>query len=181
MISFEPLSSAHEQLARNARHDPRWTVAPRLALGNRNCQTEIHVSRNSYSSSILPILPAHVAGEPDSQYVRVEQTPMRTLDSLIGDVIPADRMRIFLKMDAQGYEANILAGAEKLLERTVGAQMEMSLAPLYEGQASFRNLLDFMEQAQFEAYGFVPGFVDPGSGKMLQVDGVFFRSNRSLR
>ena len=55
MISFEPLSSAHEQLARNARHDPRWTVAPRLALGNRNGQTEIHVSRNSYSSSILPI------------------------------------------------------------------------------------------------------------------------------
>src|SRR5262245_4945741 len=36
IISFEPLSSAHEQLEKNAHNDPRWTVAPRVALGSNN-------------------------------------------------------------------------------------------------------------------------------------------------
>jgi FkbM family methyltransferase len=177
MISFEPLSSAHEQLTRNARNDPRWKIAPRFAIGSSNGDAKIHVSGNSYSSSILPMLPAHVAGAPDSQYVGIEHTPMRTLDSLIGETIPADRTKIFCKLDVQGYEASILAGAEALLTRTVGLQMEISLTPLYEGAPSFRQLLDLMERSGFEAYGFVPGFVDPQSGRMLQMDGVFFRNS----
>ena len=181
IISFEPLSSAHQQLVQNARNDPRWTVAPRLALGSHNGQIEIHVSHNSYSSSILPMLPAHLAGAPDSKYIGVEMTPLRTLDSLIGNVIPADRSRIFCKLDAQGYEANILAGAETLLTRAVGVQMEMSLAPLYEGQPSFRELMDRMESSRFEAHGFIPGFVDPQSGRMLQIDGVFFRTSHHAK
>ena len=175
MISFEPLALAHSQLMQNARGDSRWKIAPRVALGERNAEIEMHVAANSYSSSMLPMLPMHLAGAPQSAYVGSEPAPMRTLDSLIGTVIPGIDRRIFCKLDVQGYEARVLAGAEKVLKRTIGLQMEMSLAPLYEGQASFRELLDAMARSEFDVYGFVPGFVDPGSGRMLQIDGVFFK------
>src|SRR5438874_74602 len=35
IISFEPLTRAHEQLLRASACDPLWTVAPRMAIGNR--------------------------------------------------------------------------------------------------------------------------------------------------
>src|SRR5262249_33864129 len=43
MISFEPLGDAHRQLIKNARHDPRWSVAPRMALGDRSADVEMNV------------------------------------------------------------------------------------------------------------------------------------------
>ena len=175
MISFEPLIQAHTELVENARGDKKWIVAPRVALGERNADVEIHVAGNSYSSSLLQMLPLHVAGAPKSAYVGSEKTPMVTLDSLIGTVIPAHR-RIFCKLDVQGYEANVLAGAVNLLPNTLGLQMEISLAPLYQGQATFSEILATMSRSGFEIYGFVPGFVDPSSGRMLQIDGVFFKT-----
>jgi hypothetical protein len=101
---------------------------------------------------------------------------MKTLDSLVGSVVPAGDRRIFCKLDVQGYESRVLAGAKELLKRIAGLQMELSLAPLYDGQSSFNELLDTMAQQGFEIYGFTPGFVDPRSGRMLQVDGLFFRT-----
>jgi FkbM family methyltransferase len=175
MISFEPLSAAHDQLTRNAKRDQRWKIAPRVALGEQNSEIEMNVAANSFSSSILPMLPMHLEGAPQSAYVASERAPMRTLDSLIGSVVPDVATRVFCKLDVQGYEARVLAGAEKLLKRIVGLQMEMSLAPLYEGQPTFRELLDAMARSEFDIHGFVPGFVDPKSGRMLQIDGVFFK------
>ena len=177
MISFEPLGDAYRQLIKNAENDPRWTVAPRMALGERSAEVEINVAGNSFSSSLLPMLPAHVAGAPKSAFVGTERTPMKTLDSLIGDVIPSERSRIFCKLDVQGFEGKVLAGATNLMKRIIGIQMEMSLAQLYEGQLSFGELLNTMTCSGFEVFGFVPGFVDPASGRMLQVDGLFFRKD----
>jgi FkbM family methyltransferase len=175
MISFEPLIQAHMKLTRKAVRDRRWAVAPRVALGERNAEVEIHVAGNSVSSSLLQMLPMHSSGAPKSAYVGSEKTPMVTLDSLIGKVIPSGR-RIFCKLDVQGYEAKVLAGAHSLLKDTIGLQMEISLAPLYQGQPTFGELLNTMSRSGFEIFGFVPGFVDPATGRMLQIDGVFFRS-----
>jgi hypothetical protein len=54
--------------------------------------------------------------------------------------------------------------------------MEISLVPLYKGQPTFSESLDTMSRSGFEIFGFVPGFVDPASGRMLQIDGVFFKA-----
>ena len=177
MISFEPMPRAHTQLKQNASGDPKWIVAERMALGERIAEVEINIAGNSLSSSLLPMLPMHVAGAPESVYVGSEKTPMVTLDSLVGSVIPASRSRIFCKLDVQGYEAKVLAGAAGLLGKTIGLQMEISLAPLYRGQPAFQELLETMARSGYEIFGFVPGFVDPTSGRMLQIDGVFFKDS----
>ena len=98
MISFEPLIQAHTELSRNAVRDRKWAIAPRVALGERNADVKIHVAGNSVSSSLLQMLPLHAAGAPKSVYMGSEKTPMVTLDSLIGKIIPPDR-RIFCKLD----------------------------------------------------------------------------------
>jgi hypothetical protein len=116
----------------------------------------------------------HAQAAPQSGYVGVQRVPLRRLDTLTLPVLGGAR-GIFLKIDTQGYEMPVLEGAEQLLGRVRGVQLELSLAPLYDDQVLYRPLIDWLETRGFGLWGVIPGFVDPRSGRMLQMDGVFFR------
>ncbi|MDA8893893.1 hypothetical protein N9I93_00205 [Amylibacter sp.] len=69
IISFEPLPDAHILLQKAAASDALWTVAERMAIGDSEGDVTINVSKNSVSSSILPILNSHVEAANESAYV----------------------------------------------------------------------------------------------------------------
>ena len=179
IISFEPLSDAHSKLLLAGRGDRDWRVAPRMALGSVEGEHEINVAGNSTSSSFLRLLDAHLEAAPNSGFVRKERVRVARLDRLDDPVIKGAG-RIFLKIDTQGYEKPVLEGAEGIMRRVIGVQLEMSLTPLYEGQVSFRELLDLVIEKGFEMWGVFPGFINQGSGRLLQVDGVFFRKEHNI-
>jgi hypothetical protein len=79
-----------------------------------------------------------------------------------------------------GYEAAVLAGAQGLLARIAGIQVELSTVPLYEGQQLYGELLERLRGSGFELWGIAPGFFHPGHGRLLQFDGVFFREESEL-
>lgn len=56
---------------------------------------------------------------------------------------------IFLKIDAQGAELEILAGGEQTLRRASLVQLETAVARYNEGAPSLREVLSFMEQRGF--------------------------------
>ncbi len=173
IISFEPLSSAHQQLRRKAERYPNWTIADRTALGAETGSTEIHVSGNSVSSSILPMLPTHSQAAPHSAYVGVEAVPVHRLDDLCS-LSPTDRA--ILKIDAQGYERQVLEGASCVLASCRAVITEMSLVPLYEGQVLARELWTHLAGRGFDPWSLEPGFRDPQTSRMLQCDGIFVRA-----
>ena len=76
VASFEPLQSAYRLLARRAQKDGAWT-AHRLALGDRNTTKVLHVSGDSRASSLLPILPAHLAVADYFNTVAKKAVPVR--------------------------------------------------------------------------------------------------------
>ena len=80
IISFEPLSAAHAKLLVIAKDDPNWTIADRMAVGDRSGQIEINVAGNSTSSSVLPMLSTHATAAPHSRYIGKEIVPLRRLD-----------------------------------------------------------------------------------------------------
>jgi FkbM family methyltransferase len=175
MVSFEPLPDAHEALQRRAAGDPGWTVHPRVALGASRGEVDLHVAGNSYSSSILPMLDAHVAALPESRYVGTTRTPMETLDSVAAQYFGADD-RAYLKIDTQGYESNVLRGAEECVQRFLGVQLELSLVPLYEGQALYDEQLAYFAHRGFVLWDVEPVFHDEHTGRCLQLDAVFIRA-----
>jgi FkbM family methyltransferase len=175
ILSFEPLADAHRILTASAQDDEHWYVAPRMALGSEDGEIEINVAGNSTSSSVLAMHEQHVRAAPDSAFVGSEHVPMRRLDSVNHQSID-DGSSLFLKIDTQGYEMHVLKGAESLLPRLQGIQLELSLVPLYEGQVLFRKMVDWMYDRDFILWNVIPGFMDQASGRMLQMDGMFFRS-----
>jgi FkbM family methyltransferase len=173
ILSFEPSAAAHAALLQSAADDPLWNVADRIALGAANGEIEINIAANSYSSSILPMLDSHLSAAPASQYLHIEKVPIRRLDDVLLSDDPS--RRIFLKLDVQGYESQVLAGATQLLPRTIAVQLEMSLLPLYEGEVLMPEICATMVANGFELWDLEPSFRDPITGRLLQLDGIFTR------
>jgi FkbM family methyltransferase len=174
IVSFEPMAAAHEELRKAASGDSRWEIAPRAALGAASGSILINISGNSVSSSVLPMLDTHASAAPESRYVGKETVPLVTLDEAAFDSLQASSAP-FLKIDTQGYEAEVLKGAPAVLAKCVGVQIEMSLVPLYAGQVLILDLWNLMNQAGLELWSMTPAFIDPRSGRLLQVDATFFR------
>jgi FkbM family methyltransferase len=175
ILSFEPLSSAHAGLVAAAAADTAWSAAPRMALGERDGDVTINIAGNSASSSLLPMTAQHETAAPESVYVGTETVQVRRLDGVRHPYIDSASAP-FLKIDTQGYESQVLAGAAGVLPRLVGVQLEMSLRQLYDGQSLWQDVIASLESAGFELWAMVPGFFDPATGRMLQCDGIFFRA-----
>lgn len=176
IISFEPLKQPFDALRLKASADGNWDVH-RHAIGHINGEVTINVSGNSgLSSSVLPILDAHLAVAPNSQYVSQETVPQRRLDTLLPKLGIDAARRTFLKIDVQGYEGAVLDGASGLFAdgAILGMQLELSLTPLYAGGMTYREGLERAEALGMSLMGLDPVFSDPKTGRLLQVDAVFF-------
>lgn len=174
IVSFEPLGAAHEALKLAARGVPGWIVAPRMAIGDADAEINIHVAGNSVSSSILDMLPTHERAAPGSAYVASESVPLKRLDGVAGEYLIGCR-RVLLKIDTQGYEDRVLAGAAGLLDRVTAIQTELSLVPLYAGQLLFDEMRARIEALGFVLFAIFPGYVHEKTGRTLQLDGFFLR------
>src|SRR6185295_19444385 len=128
----------------------------------------------SESSSLLEMLPKHRKAVPTSNYIDSEEITVRTLDALFNEYHQAND-RTYLKIDAQGYEQKILAGARETLGNLVGLQLELSFVPLYRDQILFLEMVYLLKQGGFRLMSLEPVFRDDKTGELLQVDGVFFR------
>jgi len=173
IVSFEALAAAHEQLRLSSKNDPLWEVAPQAAIGVEDGEIDIHIADNSVSSSVLEMLPTHTDIAPSARYVGTERVPLRRLDSLAHPYLTSDS--VFLKVDTQGYEDRVLAGASLILKHVVGVQLEVSLVPLYEGQCLFPEMVQRLKHEGFELWAVWQSFIDEASGRLLQADATFFR------
>ncbi len=176
IVSFEPLRDEHERLLAAAEGDRQWFVAPRMALGDENKEIDINVAGNSCSSSVLPMNERHELAAPQSRYIGVQRVPMRRLDDVRHPAIDTGRS-ILLKVDTQGFEMPVLSGAPNLLQTIQGLQLELSLTQLYAGQVLYLDMIHWLRERGFDLWNVIPGFVEPASGRLLQIDGIFFRSD----
>jgi len=174
IISIEPLSDAHQKLVRHARNDPKWQVAPRCAAGASNGNSEIFISGNSVSSSILQMAARHIKAAKKSAPIGSEEIAITRLDDLLLDFLEGDE-RVFLKIDTQGFEWSVLDGAPELLENVIGIQIEASIVELYSGQHLFDEIYERLSQLGFSLWGIQNGFTDKVSGETLQFDMIMFK------
>ena len=176
IVSFEPLLGQFEELRQAAAGDPNWTVV-QCAVGDSSGEVTIHISGDQgLSSSVLPMLDSHTDAAPNSRPVGAQTVRQERLDSLFPQHGIGSDLRVFLKVDVEGYERAVLDGASELFAKGAvrGLQLELSLIPLYEGGMTYREGLDRGEGLGMKLVGLDPVFADPRSGRLLQVDAVFF-------
>jgi FkbM family methyltransferase len=173
IVSFEPQPDAFEELQVRCAADRNWTCR-QIALGAVNGTLQMHISGYSPSSSLLRIEKKHLEVWPDSAALRTENVVMNRLDDLAGELGVA-RYNTLLKIDVQGYESQVLAGASSCLRQVKAAYVELLFAPLYDGQSRYFNVMETLETAGLRFAGLFGTFSDPESGYALYSDGFFIR------
>ena len=174
IISFEPLSKAHSELVKNSKKYNNWTIYPKSAIGNTDGEIEINISNNSVSSSILNISKKHIDASNESRYIGIEKVKIHKLDSLFSKEQLMNK-NIFIKIDTQGFEWEVLEGASNILNDTKGLLCELSFDNLYEGQHLWQEIINKLEQYNFKLWSLQYGLTDKNTGQTLQSDAIFYK------
>jgi FkbM family methyltransferase len=173
LFSFEPLINAFDQLKTKSAKDNKWEVF-NLGVGSSSGQLNINVSENLVSSSFLPVTEASTEAAPKSRFSSTQTVNVVRLDEFLIDRVSGFE-NIFLKIDVQGFELEVLKGAEALLSKVKVIQLEMSFVPMYKDGPLFADVLSTLDKLGFEIYTIIPEFRNETSGRMLQADGIFIR------
>ena len=174
ILSFEPLPGPHAALTAAAAGDPAWRVAPPMALGKVAGEVVIERSAESDMSSILPQSPLLQTLSPSSAVVERLAVPCARLDAL-GQLLDPAWRRLHLKIDVQGFEPHVLAGARGLLPRIATIQLELALQPVYAGEVDWRVMVDRLRDLGFRPALVLPGYFERKLARMLQLDMLFAR------
>lgn len=173
ILSFEPVAAAYEALARTAANDPEWDCV-RLALSDQDGTAEITVAASSDSSSFLPFSDRRLSPAPGAFPVATESVRTARLDSLSA-LKSADV--VLLKLDVQGFEPRVLAGAAETLASITLLECELLFEQLYEGQPTFREMVDLIDDLGFRPISVAPGNLNFRTASLVYIDMIFARSS----
>lgn len=179
IVSFEPVGSAFAELAQRAGVDPAWRVF-QVALGAEAARRPISVTSISQLSSFRPLNRYASEELPQaSEVVAREEVDVQTLnDSWPTFLDDLPHSRLFLKLDTQGWDLEVLTGASQLVDRLAGLQLESALRPIYEGAPGFSETLDHVSELGFDLTGVFPVNRD-SLGRLIEVDCVFINPHHA--
>jgi FkbM family methyltransferase len=154
IASFEPASEAYEKLERRAASDPGWRIT-NCALGGSSSEKEINVTRYSALSSFLATSQfADEVLEGKIDVVGRERVKIRTFDEMFDWCVEGiPEPRVYLKLDTQGYDIEVLRGAAKTIDRVLGMQSEVSAQPIYENMPRMFHAIAYFETLGFRITG----------------------------
>lgn len=171
--SFEPVPQTFEELEKNVLGLGNVSVYP-LALGGEAGEIVFHVNEHSHSSSALPLAEAHREAFPEAREAREVSIRVSTLDAVFESV--ELRGPVLLKLDVQGFEAQVLRGGSLVLGRVDYVLLEASFKPMYEGETLFMDLVWMMEELGFRFERPVGWLSSPKTNEILQMDALFVRA-----
>lgn len=157
IVSFEPIPSLFADLRRRARFDGAWFVEP-YALGSACGVSTLNVMADDLFSSFRQ--PTHASTrmfEPSNRVVRRVDVSVETLDRAMAAMrerVAFDRP--YLKIDAQGFDDEVLAGGPGFLAQALALQFEASVVPIYDGAPDYVQSIRALEDAGFVLSGIFP-------------------------
>lgn len=173
IISFEPQSSAYSQLETSAAGDEHWNTY-RHGLGDRDETLTLNISGLNASSSFRQLTQEAVQALPQLSYIETEQVVSKRLDNIIDSICQEDDC-IFLKIDTQGYEMQVLEGASGCLDRIKGLQIELSIVAQYQNEILIEDMIRLVRSYGFVPYWLLPGHRNYNTMQLYQVDMIAFR------
>ncbi len=176
IVSFEPTASSFATLARRCAHDPKWS-AHRVALGARAATVTINVTRQAEFSSIRPVRPeCRAVFGTAAEVERAETVEMKPLSGLLTACTAAiAEPRVYLKLDTQGYDLEVLDGAGPSLDVVLALQSEVSVRALYHDTPGYAESIARLTTLGFELTGLFPVSRD-GDLRILELDCVMRRA-----
>ncbi|MFM7035721.1 MAG: FkbM family methyltransferase [Planctomycetia bacterium] len=180
IYSVEPQASAYGQLLAAARSDLLWFPLARQAAGAQRQFTDLRLSENGWSSSLLDVHANHIRADHATRCVGSESIFVNEASRLLhADLMPHIEA---LKIDVQGYEDRVLDGYLPFLENVRLLLLELSAVECYRGGMDMFALDErLVARHGFSRVSLEPSYYDDSCGVVQQYDGIYFRPDRPAR
>lgn len=171
-VLIEPLQEFAAALAELRLSVPGVSVR-QVAAASRAGEVTFHVHSDLYGSSLL----LENEGGPVNGTPRT--VPAVTLDELVG--AEGASGPFLLKLDVQGAELDVLAGAPRTLAASELVVAEVSLYQAFENGPQLADVIAFMKARGFVAYDVYGFLYRPLDGALACVDIAFVKENSAFR
>lgn len=147
ILSFEPNVEVFRVLQKRFAEQSNWRGF-NYALGSSEGQLQLNIYEESSISSFLH---GNDKIKNASKIHHVDTVPVHRLDAVLPALIPdLEKRRIFIKSDTQGFDLEVVKGAEGVMKSIWGLQSELSVQPIYHDMPKYLDTLGY-----FECLGFV--------------------------
>jgi FkbM family methyltransferase len=173
ILSFEPHPDLAAGLKQRARQDRQWQVFD-CAAGSKEAVLPLKIMKRTGWSSLLDKKAVAETEVADAVEVdRVVNVAVRPLDALL-----ADPGRLYIKVDAQGTDLEVLKGAQRLVSHCLALQTELEFMSVYEGSSSYLETLRYLNDRKFSLTGAFPIWTDAAM-RIGEADAVFRNMNHA--
>ncbi len=143
--SFEPIPELGAKLVARSASDSKWQVN-QCALGIQTGKAQFHISDKPGWSSLRELRRGQSRPTDELQITRSVEVEVRSLDDVVANLKVNN---LYLKLDTQGSDLDVLRGGEATLKIVKGLQTELGCIPCYEGAASPAEVLAFLAERGF--------------------------------
>jgi FkbM family methyltransferase len=180
IVSFEPVRASFETLSKARAQDKHWR-GQNVALGAEEGELEMNIYAGSVFNSFLK--PAENGTDrfrDNTQIVRVEKVPVRRLEVVVDEILAArPSANIFLKMDTQGYDLQVVRGGGRRLESIRALQSELAARATYAGMPTLPESLSELDRLGFELTGIFPVAREMDHLRVIEFDCVMCRKPKA--
>jgi FkbM family methyltransferase len=139
-IIMEPIPDAFAVLEKKFGNNP-CVELHNLAIGERESVEKLKITRDTTGASLLQPSEEMRAVIGSNWAITSEiEVKMTTLDRLLADLPEVS----LLKIDVQGYEKPVLAGAKQTLAKTKFILVELNFMPQYDGGSWFGDVHEIL-------------------------------------
>ncbi|GMV21710.1 MAG: hypothetical protein AMXMBFR57_16590 [Acidimicrobiia bacterium] len=189
VVAFEPDPDEARRLEQSYRRSGALAEVVEAAVWDSPGRHVLHVTRNPGCSSLFRPRADFLSKFPEAErFDVVSQLDVETttLDRVLSARAP--RRCRFIKLDAQGGGLPILCGASESLRSVIGLEVEVELAPMYEGEPLFGEVDAHLRRAGFDLVDLRPTYwrrkaaqrVAGTRGQLIFADALYMVSPEAL-
>lgn len=169
-VGIEPNATIAAKIAGIYAGDDRVRIES-CAVGDRDGETALHVTRDDQSSSIHAPTEAYHDDRANDGVVRTDTVQLRRLDTVLDGCAGP----MLLKIDVQGAELEVLRGAGARLADASVILVEAPFERAYEGAAGFDEIYAYLTAGGFSYEGALGQLNSPKTGRVRQEDSIYVR------
>ncbi len=168
LTCFEVLPHRVQELRRWCEQDGNADVIESLLGAEKKDAVRLHEMETASS-----VLEEHI-----SQAAQVRLYPMQTIDAVVASRVAAPNL---LKLDVQGYELEVLKGAQSTLAQISAIIAEVNLIDIHKDVPLLDDLVIFLRETGFVAYDICGLTRRPLDQALWQADFIFVPRECALR
>ena len=172
VYSFEPINEMINKQKKFFKYKKNITFH-NLALGSSICSKEFLITSRMDSSSFLKVA-SNTNKSKNYSVIEKRDIKVSTLDEIfLNEKISHP---ILIKMDVQGYELEVLKGANDLLKKTDYLLLEVSENEMYQNQPTEKIIIEYLKELNFEIFK-ANNWLSIKNTNFKQRDILFYKNN----